>query len=415
MTHTVHIVGAGLAGLATAVCLAGTGRRTAVYEAAPRAGGRCRSFRDSVLDRVIDSGSHMILSGNRALLGYAERIGGSTGLRTVAPAAFPFLDLRDGRNWTLKPGGLWLLDPKRRVPDAGLFDHLAALGTLVAGPEATAGSVLKPGTVLYDRLWETLIVSTLNGRPDRVSARLFGAVLRETLLKGEAACRPVMAAEGLSSVFVEPALRFLERHGGTVRLGARIDAIDYDERQVRALSANGERIGLESGDAVVLALPPWRTTPLLPWLEAPPAGPAIVNAHFRLGGAAGRLDGVPFLGLIGGTAEWLFQRDDVLSVTVSAADALAVMESADIARLLWTDAARALGTAASMPPVRVVKEKRATFDQTPANAARRPGPKTRLSNLFLAGDWTNTGLPATLEGAVRSGNAAAEAVLRAMR
>lgn len=416
MSSTVHIAGAGLAGLACAVRLAEAGRRVVLYESAPQAGGRCRSFHDATLDRRVDNGSHMVLSGNRSLLDYARRTGGASALDVVRPAAFPFLDLRDGRRWTLKLGGLWLFDPARRVPGTTAADYLAALRTLVAGPQAVTTDILSPGTPLFDRLWGTLIVSAMNGAPDRVSARLFGAVLRETLLRGEAACRPVVAARGLAEAFVEPALRHLDRLGATVRLGARVDGLLVEGGRATGLSVAGQAVPLGPGDAAVLAVPSWAAARLLPGLEAPPAGAAIVNAHFRLERPAPLPGDLPFLGLVGGTAEWLFLRGDVLSVTVSDADALAALPSESVAERLWRDCAAALGLESAMPPVRVVKEKRATFDQSPANAARRPGTRFGAAdNLFLAGDWTDTGLPATLEGAVRSGDRAARAVLSPLR
>lgn len=409
MSATIHIVGAGIAGLSAAASLAGSGRRIVVHETGPRAGGRCRSFADATLGRVVDNGSHMVLSGNQSLLGFARRTGGIDKLRDVRPAVFPFHDVRDGARWALKPGGLWLLDPARRVPGTGPLDYLPSLKTLFAGRNAVAADILRPGTVLYERLWETLVVSALNGPTDRVSARLFGAVMRETLLKGEAACRAVLAPEGLAAAFVDPALAFLARHGAEVRFAARIDAIEEEGGRVAALSAGGERIALAPQDAVILAVPPQRASALLPWLAVPPGGAAIVNAHFRLD-SGGLPPDLPFLGLIGGTAEWLFQRGDVLSVTVSNADALAERPADEVAALLWADVARALGTESPMPVHRIIKEKRATFDQSPENAARRPKTRTRLANLFLAGDWTDTGLPATLEGAARSGKRAARAV-----
>lgn len=411
MTGTIHIAGAGLAGLAAAVRLAEAGRRVVVYEAAPQAGGRCRSFADATLGRTVDNGSHMILSGNRSLLSYARRIGGSDRLSELRPAAFPFLDLRDGSTWTLRPGGLWLFHRDRRVPGTAPADYLAALRLLVAAPTATVADVLRPGTVLYDRLWETLVVSAMNGPPERVSARLFGAVLRETLLQGEAACRPVLAPQGLAEALVAPALATLARRGAAVHTAARLDGLTLAGDRVTRLSVAGAEVPLGPKDAVLLAVPPWAAARLLPDLPAPAAGQAIVNAHFRIDEPAVLPGGLPVLGLIGGTAEWLFLRGDVLSVTVSAADGLAERPADEVAERLWRDVARALGRSGPPPPVRVVKEKRATFDQTPAAAALRPAARTRWRNLLLAGDWTDTRLPATLEGAVRSGDRAARALL----
>lgn len=413
MEPVVHILGAGIAGLTAGARLARSGRRVVVYESAPRPGGRCRSHRDPHLDRLIDNGSHLVLSGNRSLLDHAARIGAAGKLRIVAPAVFPFHDLRAGIDWTLRPGGLWPLDPKRRVPGTRFADYLAAAAVLLAGAGATAARVFPPGSVAYRRLWEPLIVSALNGRPERVSARLFAAVVRETLGRGEAACRPVLAPDGLASAFVDPAVARIEDAGGSVRLGARVDAVEHDDTRAVALQVCGERIPLGPADSVVVAVPPWRIGSLLPWVTTPPPGEAIVNGHYRLDGRPGLRSDQPFLGLIGGTAEWVFQRGDVLSVTVSAADALAARPAEEIAATLWGDVARALGLSADIPVARVVKEKRATFDQTPDAERLRPGPRTRLANLFLAGDWTATGLPATLEGAARSGDAAAELAARA--
>ena len=142
-----------------------------------------------------------------------------------------------------------------------------------------------------------------------------------------------------------------------------------------------------------------------------------MNAHFRLDEAVELPGGSRLLGIIGGAAHWLFARGDIASVTVSAADKLAEQDAGEIAETLWRDVALALGKPPSAPPpVRIVKEKRATFAQIPAALARRAAPETAYDNLFLAGDWTATGLPATIEGAVLSGHrAAALALARAPR
>ena len=117
---------------------------------------------------------------------------------------------------------------------------------------------------------------------------------------------------------------------------------------------------------------------------------------------------ISFLGILGGTAQWLFQRNGIASVTVSAATDLVDLPVETLARTLWRDVVQALDLDESpAPPHRVVKERRATFAQTPAELRRRPGLRTPWHNLLLAGDWTDTGLPATIEGAIRSGHGAA--------
>jgi hypothetical protein len=136
---------------------------------------------------------------------------------------------------------------------------------------------------------------------------------------------------------------------------------------------------------------------------------AIVNAHFRIDAP----DGAPaMLGVVGGTAEWIFIFPGRVSVTVSGADAIVDKDREELARIIWADVAKALQISAPMPTWQIVKEKRATFAATPAQDARRPPAKTRWKNLFLAGDWVQTGLPATIEGALRSGETAAALALK---
>ena len=156
-------------------------------------------------------------------------------------------------------------------------------------------------------------------------------------------------------------------------------------------------------------MPPWVAKELVPDLVVPTEFCAIVNAHFHFAPPEGA---PPILGVIGGTAEWIFSFDDRISVTVSGADAIVDRDREDLARVLWRDVCVALRMSAEMPPWQIVKEKRATFAATPAQDMKRPPAKTQWRNLMLAGDWTDTGLPATLEGAVRSGEAAAALALK---
>ena len=266
--------------------------------------------------------------------------------------------------------------------------------------------------VLFERFWEPLAVAALNTPARSGAAALLWPVLRETFARGEAACRPRVARLGLSPAFVDPALEFLRRKGSTVRLGRRLRGIAFADPRACRLDFGAETVGLEEGDDVVLAVPPTAASGLVPSLTVPEESNTIVNAHFRLPEPAGLPANLPFLGLIGGTAQWLFARGDVASITVSAAGALADEPAEEIARRTWNDVATALGLdRTALPAHRVVKERRATFDQTPREVRRRPGTRTRFANLHLAGDWVDTGLPATIEGAIRSGHLAASAVI----
>ncbi len=413
---TVHVVGAGVAGLACAVRLARGGRSIRLHEAAGHAGGRCRSFFDATLSRTIDNGNHLLLSGNRSVMAYLDEIGGRNSLIGPPEPAFPFFDLESGQRWTVRPnlGRLpwWIFTARRRVPGTRAGDYVKALTLARARPEDTITDRLDTGTALFARFWEPLAVSILNTAAEEGAASLLWPVMMEIFGRGGSASRPLIARVGLGHSFVEPALALLARRGAAVEFNQRLRAITAESGRVEALDFGGGSITLGDADSVVLAVPPTAAASLLPGLSAPLEARAIVNAHFRLPEPIDTPGGSPFLGLLGGTAHWLFIRGDVVSVTVSAADALAEEPPAAIATALWADVARALDQpSAPQPPVRIIKEKRATFAQTPAQVVRRPGTRTAWRNLFLAGDWIDTGLPATIESAVRSGHTAAAVVV----
>jgi hydroxysqualene dehydroxylase len=409
MAGTAHVIGAGLAGLAAAVRLIAMGSRVAVYDATNQAGGRCRSYHDPSLDMRIDNGNHLVLSGNRAALGYLDMVGARDGLVGPGKAHFPFVDLATGERWTLRandgPIPWWILQPTRRVPGTRPRDYLPLMRLLRAAPGTAIGDVLECRGALYERLIGPLLLAALNTEPPLASAALAGAVLRETLAKGGRNYHPLIARDGLSSAFVDPALKFIEKNGGSVAFGQRLRALIYDGNRVASLDFGDAGLPLAKDDAIVLAVPPIVAASLLPELATPTEFRAIVNAHFRVEPPATL---APMIGVVNGLVEWLFAFPDRLSVTISSADRLLDIPRDELATRIWHDVQKIAGIATPMPPWQIVRERRATFASLPQEEAKRPGPRTRWTNLLLAGDWTATGLPATIEGAIRSGNRAAE-------
>ena len=409
-TGCVHVVGAGLAGLAAAIGLAEAGRCVILYEAAPHAGGRCRSYFDAELGCRIDNGNHLALAGNWAVLDYLDRIGARGSLDGPVEAVFPFVDAATGERWTVQPnrGGLpwWILSPNRRVPQTRARDYLAALALRRADPSATIAAVLDPRQRLFRRLWEPLAVAVLNTGAEQGSATLFWRILAETLGRGHDACRPLLPRIGLSESFVEPALARLRAKGAEIRFGARLRALTFGPDSVSDLVFEAASIALDRADGVILAVPAVVAARLVPGLIVPDRHSPIVNAHFRCAAPA---ESPFFVGVIGGAAEWIFRKREVLSVTVSAADRFVECAAPELRDLFWHDVAVAYRLPADpVPPARIVKERRATFLASPEQLKRRPQQKTAWRNLLLAGDYVDTGLPATIEGAIRSGFAAAD-------
>ena len=401
-----------MAGLSAAVALTSSGWQVDVSDSAAQAGGRCRSYHDPQLGRVIDNGNHLVLAGNQAVARYLATIGAADRLMGPAKAEFAFHDVRTGERWTLRPSDgavpWWLFDRQRRVPGAGALAHLA-LGRLLVGArgDTVADRVAISGP-LWDRLLDPVLLAALNTAPAQGSARLAAAVIARSLARGGLASRPRIAEPTLAAAFVEPALDWLAAKNSRVTTGRRLRALTFEGDRVATLDFADGTVAV-GGASVVLAVPPWVATALVPGLDAPDEFRAIVNAHFAFVPPPGT---PAMIAVLGGTAEWIFAFDDRVSVTISGADRLVDHDRAALATIIWADIARVHGFPADLPPWQIVKEKRATFAATPAQDARRPGAATRWRNLFLAGDWTQTGLPATIEGAIRSGEKAAALAAR---
>ena len=416
MPNIVHIIGAGISGLSAAVRLVNAGFKVHVHEATQQAGGRCRSYFDAATNLTIDNGNHLLLSGNRHALAYARSIGTEAGLVGPKRAQFPFVDLATGQRWQLDLGEsrlpLWVFDESRRVPDTGLRDYLALMPLIWAAQSTLVGNAIPCEGTLYHRLVQPLLLAALNVDPPEGSAGLAGAVVRETLLAGGQACRPLIAREGLSAVLVEPAVKLLQDKGASVQFGHELREFGLSGAGVSELKFGGDSVALGPEDVVIMAVPPRPAASLLPGLKTPTKFRAIVNAHFRFDPPA---DMPPLIGVVGGLVEWLFAFPKRLSVTISNGDRLVDMPREELALAIWRDVCKAGGVQGDLPPWQIVRERRATFEATPEQNALRPGATTAWKNLFLAGDWTDTGLPATIEGSVRSGNRAADLVLAKRR
>jgi len=409
---TVYIVGAGLSGLSAAVALAARGTHVEVMEATASAGGRCRSYYEPALDQVIDNGNHLILSGNEAVHAYLRAIGASEKFYGPRHAEFAFVDMKSGERWTIRPNDSalpwWALSRSRRVAGTQALDYLALARLMKADEGEWAAAASARRGALWDRLLHPFLLAALNTEPEAASGKLVAAIMRETLAKGGRAYRPRIAYPTLAAAFIDPAIAFVKTKGGVFRFGQRLRGLAFDGNAVRGLEFPEMNLSITDSDRVILAVPPWVAKSLLPDIAAPDEFRAIVSAHFR---AAPPPEMAPMTGLIGATVEWIFAFLDRISVTISNADRLIDRDRDELAATCWRDVAKAYHLPADLPAWQVVKEKRATFAATPEQEAKRPGAATPWRNLFLAGDWTDTGLPATIEGAVRSGRHASELAL----
>ena len=432
----VAVVGGGFAGLAAAVRLARAGARVTLLERRPFLGGRAYSFTDPVTGDVVDNGPHALMGAYTEALDFLREIGAAGKIRmqrrlhvtladpvlgTGAVAAPPVPGPLQGAAALLR---YRLLSPADRVRLLAGAVRLAVRGegwhgTTVAEALARLGQSAEARA----RFWHPLAIATLNEVPEAAAAAPFAAVVRRAFFAGARAARFVLPAAPLSDVYTTDARRVVEEAGGRVLSGATVVTLALDGDRVRAVVLrDGRHV---PADAVVLAVPCGALLRLLPpalaqvspfrSLHALGSSP-IVSVHLWLDRPVGWDS--PFLGLLGGRAQWLFAcaPGRIASVTSGARFWDDAPDEAIVSEVLSD--ARAVLPALGGTTVRrslVVRERHATLSLTPAADAVRPEAETPLANLFLAGDWVRTGLPATIEGAVQSGRRAASLVLALTR
>ena len=364
---------------------------------------------------MIDNGNHLVLTGNTSVQDYLKLAGAPAALEAAPAADFPFVDIKTGERWDVRmndgPIPWWPLAKDRRPAGVGLIDMLRAGMILLAGAKDTISSVCAPKGHAHARFWEPMSMAVMNLPPDRASAQLMRATALEAWRDGRLA-RPMFAPHGLGAALVEPALQALEAQGTLCRYGHLLRAVErQDGRITKLVFARGEPVAVGPEDDVILALPPHRLTDILPDVDVPQETSSILNAHFVVGAENIPQDAPKVMGTVNSMTQWIFVKGDIVSLTISAAEYVEGAEDQEdtILSRLWSETKTALQLSPDLDyqAGRLVREKRATFLQTPENAARRPQQRTSVWNLFLAGDFVDTGLPATIESAVRSGERAA--------
>jgi squalene-associated FAD-dependent desaturase len=437
--YDVVVIGAGFAGLSAAVRLAGRGARVLVLEARSRLGGRATAFADRDTGELVDNGQHVLMGCYTETLAFLDAIGALGNLRIERQLSVTMIDRAGAKTRLVCPD---LPAPLHLVAGVFEWDALAwsdRLATLrMAGPLRRARRELRPGareiaaspgeTVdawlvrngqtarLREMLWEPLALAALNQSPGQAAAPVFARVLAEMFGSDPRLAAILLPAKPLHLMYAEPAREFIERRGGTVRTGAAARLAVDGQLEVEA---SGERW---SPDAVIAAVPWFALRELIA------AAPAALDVTLQ---SAGRMASSPivtvnlwfdravldepFVGLPGRAMQWVFDTRAVfggdasrLSLVSSGASPLVALTNPELIAIAHQELLEALPAVREARLVRgtVVREPRATFSLAPGQPGRPPV-ETAVPGLYLAGDWIDTGLPATIESAVRAGHRAA--------
>jgi hydroxysqualene dehydroxylase len=430
------VVGGGLAGITAALRLADAGRSVVLLEGRPRLGGAAFSFKRG--DLSIDNGQHVFLRCCDAYRWLVRRLDAEADVRLQPRLNIPVLRA-DGRRAQLSrvpgvPAPVHLTGALARYALLRPADRLRAVRGALAlkrldpadpGLDArTLGDFLRQHgqhDAIIDALWAIVAVATLNLDPDEASLALAAKVFRTGLLDHADAADVGYAGVPLGEVHSTAAQRALDKAGVEVLLSHRVESVEPGAVRARGRDATGTW----TADAVVLAMPhdevltaaPVLSTGSVARAEGLGAAP-IVNVHVVYDR---QVTDLPFAAAVNSPVQWFFDRTDTsglprgqyLAITVSAADAIIDEPSKSIQQRYVDELARLLPAArrATVVDAFVTRERRATFRQAAGTASLRPGPHSDLDGIWLAGSWTATGWPDTMESAVRSGIAAANAVL----
>lgn len=441
MNPDVIVIGAGFAGLSAAVRLARCGRRVLVLEARGRLGGRATAFPDAVTGEAVDNGQHVLLGCYTDTLAFLRDVGAMGNVRTQPNLSVVMIDRRGRRSRLMcppLPAPLHLLAGVIEWEALDWTDRLSALRMatplklardprrLAASPGETVETwLVRHGQTerLREMLWRPLALAALNQPADVAGATLFARVLSDMFTGAPGAASIVLPIQPLDAMYAVPARDVLHAHGGEVRTGATA-SIDVSGNRIASVRAGSD---IWRPDAVVAAVP-WFAFPSL-FDARPDALAGVIDGAARMDSSPIATVNLwfdrpvldePFIGLPGRAMQWVFDKRTVvgetashLSLVSSGAAAIVNMPNDELVGLAQGELLEALPAVRGAHLVRasVVRERQATFSLAPGQPIR-PQTRTGVEGLFLAGDWIDTGLPATIESAVRSGHRAADEITR---
>ncbi len=434
MTSHVIIIGGGFAGLAAGVRLCERGFAVTVLERRNHLGGRAYSFTDPTTGDTVDNGQHLFMGCYNHTIAFLKKIGCLDKLKFQERTQVDFLDAKNGLDSFIcppLPAPLHVLAGLFKLKGLTIGDKLRALNlgsTLRGNAKPNAGLTvsawlkgLNQSANISERFWTPMVVATLNESPEVASARMLIKVLQEAFGGGRAASAIGISSVGLSDLYTDGARKFIESEGGKFRLFAQVNKLLVrDQRAVGVELKNGERL---EADAIISTLPPNALREILdPELREKAFAyldhldsSAIVSINLWFDRAVTERR---FIGLIGTEVQWLFNKDGIslkskksnhIALIISAANAYVNHTKQQLVKMALRDLHHLLPQSreAKLLHSTIVKERHATIAHTVESDALRPPAETSISNFFLAGDWINTGLPATIESAVFSGDTAA--------
>ena len=402
----MHIIGAGISGLSAACFATNVGTPVELYESSRNAGGRCRSFFDKTINDTIDNGNHLIFSANTNFLELCKIISAENKYKKYKPH-FNFFDYASMKEWTFRlPYSYfpwWIFFEKYRIPNTNLKDYVHLSKLFFLKKEDTVENIFSPDTKLFKMLLEPLTLGILNTDTKNASAYLLWNVLKKTFLKGGKFCEIYQPKLNWSDSLINPCLNFLKRKSSKIIYGQTLRNIDVENNHVTKISFNNYEKKIKKTEEVIIAIPPSNFEKIYPIFKLPNEYNTIINIHFKFLLKTHKQI-IPIIGLINSKTHWIFIKHNCISVTISSANQLNDTEPSKLAQIVLKEVRTCLKIdQKSIPLYKILKEKKATYNQSPKNNNLIKKINMLPQNLKIAGDWTESNFPSTIETSILSG------------
>lgn len=421
-TKKVVILGGGIAGLSAASFLSEKGFKTELIESSPKLGGRAYSFFDKDSGLIFDNGQHIMMGCYKETLKFLSLINASDNIDVQKELEVRFL-APGFKEYILKSSGAFypfnLLSGLLRFEALTLWERFSLL-RVFAKLWLYSEKDLRKRTVLQwlkeenqssnsiKAFWEIICIGALNADIETASAYLFVHVMKEIFLKGNNNSKILLPALGLSEMYCNDAERFIMEKGGEIYFNETVEKISFNKNKVTSIKTDQRT--LDDFDYVISALPYYSLKKILPGIkDIPFEYSPILSAQVVL--KENKLEN-KFYGLIDSPVHWIFNKGTHISIVISSAADLVKMGNEELCKMITTELIEYIGIKKDdITSVKIIKEKRATFIPSNKVLSERPSTNTLVPNFFIAGDWVQTNLPATIEGAVLSSRMAADQIM----
>ena len=408
--NKIHIIGSGLAGLSTAVNAIKKNIDCEVYESSKIAGGRCRSFFDKQINLEIDNGNHLVFSANKNFLDFCKTIGSMPTFKIISED-LKFFDITNSDSWNLNFSDNIIKDIflKCPIPKTSFFDYLSFLRFFFVKNNTTVVELVGRSKI-FTTFWEPFTLAVMNTSPNCASAKVLSNVLKETLFKGKKNCLIYQPIKNWGNSLIEPAVKFIKKNKVKINYNETLRKIQIKQGKIEELIFSKKKVKIKKGERVVFAIPPSNIVKLFPEFSLPCDYNTILNIHYKVSSKNQKLFKNEILGFVNTISQWVFVKKNCISITVSDANKFNSLDSNKITKEVWREVCAFLGKNIQYENAKVIKEKKATYIQSPKNNALIQKFNEKNNNNIFAGDWTQNNLPCTIEASILSGKKAIQSL-----